>query len=115
MPKAAPSNAANAPSGNSSMLCRCSRLARPRKRSVCLGVQHIVPLRRTWWPAKSAHLPAVFGKGLRVFAAALEAGPVPGGKRGWLVKKVQLGVGAAPDVAPAALEVEASHLRVPPR
>jgi hypothetical protein len=36
---------------------------------------------------KPARLSPFFGKGLRVFAAALEAGPVPGGKRGWLVKK----------------------------
>ena len=47
-----------------------------------------------------------FRKGLRVFAAALEARPVSGGQRGWLVKKEQLGVETAPDVAPAALEVE---------
>ena len=36
-------------------------------------------------PAKPARLAPFFGKGLRVFAAALEAGPVPGGKRCWLV------------------------------
>jgi hypothetical protein len=56
-------------------------------------------------PAKSARLAPFFRKGLRVFAAALEARPVPSGQRGWLVKK-QLCVEAAPDVAPAALEVE---------
>jgi hypothetical protein len=74
MAKAAPSNAANAPSGNSSMSPRCSRLARPRKR------QHLVHLRRVWWAAQSARLPPFFGKGLPVFAAALEAGPVSDGR-----------------------------------
>ena len=70
----------------------------------------VVHLRRVWWPAKSARLPPFFGKGLRVFAAALEAGPVCGGKRGWLVKKEQLGVGTAPDLASSALKLSTQQI-----
>ena len=63
-------------------------------------MQNIVHLRRIGQPAKSTRLAPFFSKGLRVFAAALEARPVPSGQRGWLVKKEQLGVETAPDVAP---------------
>jgi hypothetical protein len=48
----------------------------------------------------------IFRQELRVLTPALEAWPVPGGKRGWLVKKEQLGVETAPDLASAALKVE---------
>src|SRR6202043_1257933 len=48
----------------------------------------------------------MLGKFLGILAAALEAGPMPGRERGRLVEKKQLGVEAAPDVAPAALEIE---------
>jgi hypothetical protein len=69
-------------------------------------MQNIVYLRRVGQPVKSARLAPFFRKGLRILAAALEARPVPSGQRSWLVKKEQLGVEAALDVAPAALEVE---------
>ena len=69
-------------------------------------MQNIIHLRRIGPPVKSARLAPFFRKGLRVFAAALEARPVPGRQRRRLVEKKQLGIKAAPDVAPAALEVE---------
>jgi hypothetical protein len=52
------------------------------------------------------HFAPFFGKGLRLFAPALETGPVPGGERGWFVKKEQLGVGTAPNLASGAFKVE---------
>src|SRR4029077_3969953 len=78
-------------------------------------MQNIVHLRRVGQPVKSARLAPFFRKGLRVFAAALEARPVPTGQRGWLVKKEQLCVETAPDVSPAALEVEIAADPLPRR
>jgi hypothetical protein len=54
-----------------------------------------------WRLAILVHFAPFFGKELRVPTPAFEAGPVAGGKRGWLVKKEQFGVETAPDVAPA--------------
>ena len=56
--------------------------------------------------AKPARLAPCLGKSLGIFAAALEARPVTSRERSRLVKKEQLGVVTAPDVALAALEVE---------
>ena len=65
--------------------------------------------------AKPARLSPFLGKSLRISTAALEAGPMPGRKRGWLVKKKQLGVKTAPDLAPATLEVEHATNPLPRR
>src|SRR5208282_3052375 len=70
------------------------------------AVQHLVNLAGGRPRAALARLSPCLGKGLRIAAAALEAGPMPRRKRSRLVKKKQLGVEAAPDIALAALEVE---------
>jgi hypothetical protein len=69
-------------------------------------VQHVVHLRYVWRLAILVRVAPFFSKGLRVFAPALEAGPVPGGERGWFVKKEQLGVRTTPNLASAAFKVE---------
>ena len=48
------------------------------------------------------------GEGFRVSPPAFEAGPVAGGKCGYLVEEKQLGVSLAPHLAPAAVELEAA-------
>jgi hypothetical protein len=71
-----------------------------------LGVQHQIHLVGARALAKLERLCQNRAKRFGILAPAFEAGPVPGGERGHLVEKKQLGVIAAPDVALAVLEVE---------
>src|ERR1700722_11338592 len=70
------------------------------------AVQHLVHLGGIGPLGKPAGHAPCLGKGLRLFAATLETGPVAGGQRGRLVEKKQLGIKAAPNVALASLEFE---------
>ena len=95
-----PDSVTNAPSGKSSSLRLCSRLARPSSRSACSTSSISGALARAPRPANFS------AKSLRLLAAAFEAGPVAGGERGRLVEEKQLRVIAAPDVALPALEAQ---------
>ncbi len=63
-----------------------------------LGVQHIIHLAGFGRRGKPARLVPLRSEGLRLLAAALEAGPMSGRQRRRLVEEEQLGVVAAPRV-----------------
>ena len=71
-----------------------------------LAVKHLIHIRSAGAPAATTRFAPIFGKSFRFLSPAFEAGPVPGGERGRLVEKEQLGVEPPPYVALPPFERE---------
>ena len=71
-----------------------------------LGVDEAIHLGSRWRRKQAAAGRHRRGERLGIFPPALEAGPVAGRERSWLVEEKQFGVAGAPDLAPASLERE---------
>src|SRR5262249_47619773 len=71
-----------------------------------LAVEHLIHLRNARTAAQVVRCAPMLGKIFRIPSPALKTRPVPGGERGRLVEKTQLGVESAPYVAMPSFECE---------